>query len=59
MDGLYSGAVPMIVTGHRIARVLLAFARDAQDFLQSNPLLLIGLVTLAIVWFGVTRPRVG
>lgn len=49
----------MVLTGHRMANVLVAFARDTQDFLQGHPLLLVGLAILAIVWFGVTRPRVG
>lgn len=49
----------MVVTGHRIATVLVAFARDTQDFVQGHPLLLVVLAILAIVWFGVTRPRLG
>jgi hypothetical protein len=44
--------------GTRIAQALSTFARDAWSFLLDNPGLPVGLVVLAIVVFGITRPRV-
>ncbi|HSH74204.1 MAG TPA: hypothetical protein VLA09_00755 [Longimicrobiales bacterium] len=46
------------LTGHRVAETLSAFMRDAGEFARDNPLLLVGLVALAVVVFGMTRPRV-
>lgn len=47
----------MGVAGRNVSRTLAGFARDALDFIQDHPLLLVALVVLAIVFFQVTRPR--
>lgn len=44
------------VTGHGPARTLTALARDAKDFVGDNPLVVVALVALAIVFFYLTRP---
>jgi len=46
------------ITRQGIVRALAAFVRDARDFVVDYPLLPVGLVVLAIIVFGVTRPRV-
>jgi hypothetical protein len=46
----------MGASGHGVARTLTAFARDAQDFVGDNPLVVVALVALAIVFFYLTRP---
>lgn len=39
-------------------RLLSAFARDTQDFLQANPALIVVLVILAVVFFRMTQPNI-
>ena len=46
----------MGASGHGAARTLTAFARDARDFVGDNPLVVVALVALAIVFFYLTRP---
>ena len=46
------------ITGHSAMQALSAFLRDTLEFLADHPLLVGVLVALAVVFFGITRPRV-
>lgn len=45
-----------VVTAQDLAQRINALARDTKDFVGDNPLVIVGLVALAIFFFVMTRP---